>query len=50
MLEKYLCLDKAYEKARSIVEEAKKELDIFEDSTEKLSLLTIADYALTREQ
>src|SRR3990172_2683642 len=47
MLEKYLCLDKAYEKARSIVEEAKKELDIFEDSTEKLSLLTIADYALT---
>jgi len=50
LLEKYLCIDKAYEKARLIVEEAKKELDIFEDSSEKLSLLTIADYALTRDQ
>lgn len=49
LFEKYMCLDKTYEKARLIVEEAKKELDIFEECPEKLSLLTIADYALTRE-
>lgn len=49
LLEKYMCIDKTYEKARSIIEEAKKELDVFENCSEKQSLIAIADYALNRE-
>ncbi|MBI4843022.1 MAG: polyprenyl synthetase family protein [Nitrospirae bacterium] len=50
LLEKYQCIEKSYEKANSLIEEAKAALHIFEDSMEKSSLLTIADYALKREK
>ncbi|UCF87648.1 MAG: polyprenyl synthetase family protein [Nitrospiraceae bacterium] len=48
LLEKYRSIKQAYTKAQNILEEAKGKLDIFEDSHEKASLLTISDYALTR--
>jgi octaprenyl-diphosphate synthase len=50
LLDRYMAIEKSYEKARSIIEEAKQELNIFEDSHEKNSLLAIADYALNRDK
>ena len=50
LLNKYMSIKKSYEKADNILQEAKKELDIFEDSIEKSSLLTISDYVLKREK
>ncbi|MDP3298355.1 MAG: polyprenyl synthetase family protein [Thermodesulfovibrionia bacterium] len=50
LLNKYMSIKKSYEKANNILREAKRELDIFEDSTEKSSLLTISDYVLKREK
>ncbi|HLA50539.1 MAG TPA: hypothetical protein VJ000_05080, partial [Thermodesulfovibrionia bacterium] len=50
LLNKYMSIKKSYEKANNILQEAKKELDIFEDSIEKSSLLTISDYVLKREK
>lgn len=50
LLEKYKCIEKSYEKANSIINEAKAELDIFDDSMEKTSLITIAEYVLKREK
>jgi octaprenyl-diphosphate synthase len=50
LLDKYECISKSYEKANMIIDEAKASLDIFEDSTAKISLMTIADYALKREK
>jgi len=43
-------IEKSYEKARNILNEARAELDIFPDSREKESLLAIADYLLTRKK
>jgi len=48
LLSKYKSIEWSYEKANSILQEAKAELDIFEDSVEKSALLTISDYSLTR--
>jgi octaprenyl-diphosphate synthase len=45
LLEKYKSIKQAYRKAQNILEEAKGELDIFEDSHEKAALLTVSDYA-----
>jgi octaprenyl-diphosphate synthase len=50
LLDKYECISKSYEKANKLIDEAKAALDIFEDSTAKSSLMTIADYALKREK
>ena len=50
LLDRYMAIEKSYEKARSIVEEAKQELNVFEDSLEKNSLMAIADYALSRDK
>jgi octaprenyl-diphosphate synthase len=50
LLDKYKCIEKSYEKASKLIDEAKAELDIFEDSMAKTSLMTIADYALKREK
>lgn len=50
LLDRYMAIDKSYDRARSIIEEAKDELNIFEDSLEKSSLIAIADYALSREK
>ena len=48
LFDKHRSIEKSYEKARSLVGEAKAELDIFDDSMEKRSLLTVSDYVLTR--
>ena len=50
LLNKYMSIKKSYEKANIILRDAKKELDVFEDSTEKSALLTISDYVLKREK
>jgi octaprenyl-diphosphate synthase len=50
LFDKHNSIDKSYKKALTILDEAKGELDIFEDSMEKKSLLTIADYVLTRKK
>lgn len=48
LLNKYASIKQSYEKARAIIQDAKSELDIFENSTGKSALLTISDYVLTR--
>ncbi len=50
LLNKYMSIKKSYEKANVILQEAKKELDIFGSSTEKSALLTMSDYVLKREK
>lgn len=50
LLNKYKSIEQSYEKANSILKEAKAELNIFEDSMEKMALLTISDYSLRREK
>ncbi|MBI4698188.1 MAG: polyprenyl synthetase family protein [Nitrospirae bacterium] len=50
LLNKYESIKKSYETANTIIFEAKKELDIFEDSMEKSALLTISDYVLGRDK
>lgn len=50
LLNKYKSIEQSYEKANSILQKAKAELDIFEDSSEKSALLTVSDYALRREK
>ncbi len=50
LLNKYKCIEQSYEKANAIMEEARAELNIFEDSMEKKALLTISDYVLRRKK
>lgn len=50
LLKKYRSIEQSFEKANSILQEAKAELDIFKDSVEKSALLTISDYSLRREK
>jgi len=50
MFNKHRSIEKSYEKAGAFINEAKGELDIFGESMEKNSLLTIADYVLTRKK
>lgn len=50
LFEKHKSIVKSYEKANVLLEEAKSELDVFEDSMEKNSLLAISDYALSRRK
>ncbi|MCK5286208.1 MAG: polyprenyl synthetase family protein [Thermodesulfovibrionia bacterium] len=50
LLNKYVSIEKSYEKARIILDEAKKELALFDDSVEKSSLLNISDYVLRRKK
>lgn len=50
MFNKHRSIEKSYGKAGALINEAKAELDIFGDSMEKNSLLTIADYVLTRKK
>lgn len=50
MFNKHRSIEKSYGKAGALINEAKAELDIFGDSMEKESLLTIADYVLTRKK
>jgi len=50
LFDKYRSIEKSYEKAHAFLNEARAELDIFRDSMEKTSLLTIADYVLKRRK
>jgi octaprenyl-diphosphate synthase len=50
LLDKYNSITQSYEKANIFLQKAKRQLDIFEDSTEKSALLAISDYALRREK
>ncbi len=50
LFEKYDSITHSYEKARSLVNEACAELNIFADSMEKDSLLSLADYVITRKK
>jgi octaprenyl-diphosphate synthase len=50
LFRKHKSIEKCYEKATSLIIEAKQELGIFEGSMEKNSLLTISDYVLSRKK
>ncbi|UCD35371.1 MAG: polyprenyl synthetase family protein [Nitrospiraceae bacterium] len=50
LFDKYHSIEKSLERAAALVEEAKGELALFPESMEKTSLLTIADYVLTRRK
>ena len=50
LFRQYRSIEKAYEKAAAILDEARSELDIFDDSMEKKSLLAISDYLLNRKK
>ncbi|MBI5408278.1 MAG: polyprenyl synthetase family protein [Nitrospirae bacterium] len=50
LLDKHGSIKKSYGKAETLLNEAKAELDIFQDSMEKSSLLAISDYALRRRK
>jgi octaprenyl-diphosphate synthase len=50
MFSRHNSIEQSYERAHSLLDEAKAELDIFDDSMEKQSLLAIADYAVKRKK
>lgn len=50
LFEKHKSIEKSYNRANALLNEALAELDIFEDSMEKKSLLTIAEYAVKRKK
>jgi len=50
LFKKYNSIKQSYERASELVNEARAELDIFDDSMEKDSLLTIAEYVITRKK
>jgi len=50
LFDKYRSIEKSYEKAKALLNEARAELDIFRDSMEKTSLLAITDYVLKRRK
>ena len=50
MLKKHKSIEKASARAAELLEEGKAGLASFDDSMEKRSLLTIADYALERKK
>ncbi|MBI4687961.1 MAG: polyprenyl synthetase family protein [Nitrospirae bacterium] len=50
LLKKYKSIEKSYEKARTFLKEAQRELEIFGNSMEKNALLTISNYVLSREK
>ncbi len=50
MFSRHNSIEQSYERAHKFLDEAKAELDIFDDSMEKQSLLAIADYAVKRKK
>ncbi len=50
LFDKHNSIKQSYERAHLLLDEAKAELDIFEDSMEKKSLIAIADYAVMRKK
>jgi octaprenyl-diphosphate synthase len=50
LLKKYESVSKSFARARTIIEEAKAQLNIVDDSSEKSALLAISDYVLQRRK
>ncbi len=50
LFSRHNAIEQSYERAHPLLDEAKSELDIFEDSMEKRSLLAIAEYAVKRKK
>lgn len=50
LLSKYNAIEESLKTAHTLVKEAKSELDIFPDSSEKESLLAMAEYAMHRKE
>lgn len=50
LFRRHQSIEKSFERARSLIENAKSELGIFSDSPEKEALMTISDYVLTRQK
>jgi octaprenyl-diphosphate synthase len=50
LFQKHNTIEKSFNKAKNLLHEAKRELEPFEDSVAKQSLLTIADYVVTRQK
>jgi octaprenyl-diphosphate synthase len=50
LFKKYNAIERTIDKAGRIIDEAKAELDLFEDSPRKAVMLTMADYALIRKK
>jgi len=50
LFDKYRSIEKSYDKANTLLNEARAELHIFGDSMEKTSLLAITDYVLKRRK
>jgi len=50
LFKKYNAIENTINKAARIIDEAKAELDLFEDSPQKDTMLTMADYALMRKK
>ena len=47
---RYNSIGKSYDRAKALLDEARTELDIFQDSFEKKSLLTISEYVVSRKK
>lgn len=50
LMKQYKSIEKSYLEADTLLGKAKKELDVFGDSIEKRSLLTISDYVISRKK
>jgi octaprenyl-diphosphate synthase len=50
LFDKYNSITQSYEKAQSFIQQAKTELDVFEESTEKSALLSVSNYVLSRKK
>jgi len=50
LFKQYHVIEESYHKAKKVVEDAKAELSIFEDSPQKEALLSMANYALNRRR
>jgi len=50
LFRQYSVLEKSLKRAQALVDEAKAELSIFPDSSERDAMLSIADYAISREK
>jgi octaprenyl-diphosphate synthase len=50
LFDKYQSITESFEKARAIIQKAKSELEIFEESVEKSALLSVSDYVLSRRK
>lgn len=50
LFDKYSCIEKSFETAKRIIDDAKKELQVFPNSYAKDALFAIAEYTLKREK